>query len=60
MLKSANRNFDNDYDVEDYKLVTLCDYYSIRDNNVSEHDACSDALATGMLFKKLVDEKLNK
>ena len=60
VLKSANRNYDNDYDVEDYKLVTLCDYYTLRNNKTSAHNACSDALATGFLFKKLVDEKLNR
>lgn len=40
------------------KLDTLCEYYSIRDPRTS-HRSSSDALATGILFKKLVDEKLS-
>ena len=47
-----------DYDVEDYKLTTLCDYYGIRDNTFA-HRALSDALATGLLFKKLAQDKID-
>lgn len=50
-------DYDKEYDVEDHKLDTLCDYYSIRDNSMS-HRALSDAYATGILFKKLVREKI--
>lgn len=49
-------NYDKDYDVEDYKLDTLCDFYCIRDNN-SSHRALSDCLATGFLFQKLVAKR---
>lgn len=40
----------------DNKLTTLCDYYCIRDN-ATAHRSPSDALATGILFQKLVDLK---
>lgn len=45
----------SDYDVENHKLDTLCDYYDIR--RAQEHRADSDALATGDLFLHLVVEK---
>ena len=45
----------SDYDVEDHKLDTLCDYYNIR--RAQEHRADADALATGDLFLQLVAEK---
>lgn len=51
-------NDNYDYDVEDYKLTTLCDYYGIRDNTFA-HRALSDALATGLLFKKLAQDKID-
>lgn len=38
------------------KLTTLCDHYNIRDN-ATAHRSASDALATGILFKKLADLK---
>jgi len=44
------------YDVENYKLVTLCDYYGLRDNSFA-HRALSDAYSTALLFKQLVGEK---
>lgn len=50
-------NYDCDYDVEDYKLTTLCDYYQIRDNMFA-HRALSDALATGELFKRLAMDRI--
>lgn len=50
-------NYDCDYDVEDYKLTTLCDYYKIRDNMFA-HRALSDALATGELFKRLAMDRI--
>ena len=49
-------NYDYDYDVEDYKLSTLCEYYKLRDDSFA-HRALSDAYVTGLLFKKLVREK---
>ena len=52
----VNDNYD--YDVEDYKLTTLCDYYQIRDNAFA-HRALSDAFATGLLFKSLAQEKID-
>lgn len=50
-------NDDYNYDVEDYKLTTLCDYYNIRDNRYA-HRSLSDALATGLLFQKLAMDKI--
>ena len=50
-------DYDCDYDVEDYKLTTLCDYYQIRDNMFA-HRALSDALATGELFKCLAKDRI--
>lgn len=49
----------DDWDVVDYKLITLCDYYGIRDNS-SAHRASSDAYATGILFHMLVESKISK
>lgn len=51
----VNDNYD--YDVENYKLTTLCDYYKIRDNSFA-HRALSDALATGILFKRIAMDKI--
>lgn len=48
-------NYDRDYDVEDYKLGTLCSYYNII--IPKQHRATSDAIATGKLFLELVNEK---
>ena len=48
-------DYDSDYDVENYKLETLCDYYKITIANA--HRADADALATGDLFLRLVEEK---
>lgn len=45
----------DNYDVENYKLDTLCEYYGIYRNDA--HRALSDAYATGLLFEKLVQEK---
>ena len=51
-------DYDVDYDVIDHKLVTLCDYYYIR-NNLSAHRSSSDCLATGYLFKHLSLAKIH-
>ena len=45
--------------VENCKLVTLCDYYKIRYQG-GAHRSSSDALATGLLFRELVDERTRK
>ena len=52
-------NDNYDYDVENYKLTTLCEYYEIRDNSFA-HRAMSDALATGILFQKLSQDKITR
>lgn len=45
----------DDYDVEDYKLDTLCEHYGIyRD---TAHRSLSDCLATAMLFEHLIEDK---
>lgn len=49
-------DYDSDYDVEDHKLETLCDYYSIYRND--GHRALSDCYDTARLFKKLAEEKI--
>ena len=46
-----------DYDVTDYKLNTLCDYYDIQ--RMDAHRSLSDCLATGKLLKCLVYDKLS-
>ena len=46
-------------EVDDCKLVTLCDYYKIRYEG-GAHRSSSDALATGLLFRELVDERTRK
>ena len=51
-LGSYDIDYHKDYDVENHKLTTLCDYYEIRDNN-NAHRAASDCLATGILFDRL-------
>lgn len=51
-------NDNYDYDVEDYKLTTLCDYYKIRDD-LFAHRAISDAFATGNLFRCLAMDKID-
>lgn len=45
-----------DYDVENYKLTTLCDFYRIRDN-AGAHRSLSDAYATAILFRNLAEAK---
>lgn len=43
--------------VDNNKLTTLCDHYYIRDNSTA-HRSASDALATGLLFDRLVEQKM--
>lgn len=52
----VNDNYD--YDVDNYKLTTLCDHYKIRDN-LFAHRALSDAFATGLLFQHLAQDKID-
>lgn len=47
-------DYDSNYDVEDYKLETLCDYYGIIRNE--EHRALSDCFDTGRLFIRMADD----
>ena len=45
----------DEWDVEDYKLETLCDYYGIfRDD---AHRSLSDCYATGLVFQRLIEDK---
>lgn len=46
-----------DLNVDNNKLTTLSGHFAIRDNS-SAHRSASDALASGLLFKKLVDMKV--
>lgn len=58
-LKSFNSKYpDKYYDVNDYKLTTLCEYYKIR-GNLYAHRAESDCMATGYLLKNLAEEKIS-
>lgn len=42
------------YDVSDYKLNTLCDYFNIELHN--HHNALDDCYSTAELFLKIIDE----
>lgn len=44
-----------DYDVVNYKLTTLCDYYGIYRNDA--HRSLSDCLATVKVFQELIHDK---
>lgn len=57
--KAKSYNLVDSWDVDDYKLTTLCDYYHIRDNS-SAHRSDSDAYATALLFSELIEDKVNK
>lgn len=58
-LKSFNSKYpDRYYDVDDYKLTTLCEYYKIR-GNLYVHRAESDCMATGYLLKNLAEGKIS-
>lgn len=45
----------DEYDVENYKLTSLCDYYGIYRNDA--HRSLSDCLATAKVLKELVEAK---
>lgn len=51
-------DYEKDFDVYDYKLETLCEYYGIV--IADKHRAVADALATGKLFCSLIEEKQNR
>lgn len=46
----------DEYDVENYQLTTLCDYYHIYRNDA--HRSLSDCLATAKVLKELVEAKI--
>lgn len=46
---------DFDYDVENYKLGTLCNYYGIVPQTA--HRSLADCLATGMVLEHLIEDK---
>lgn len=56
VLARANYDYSNNYDVDDYKLGTICEHYKIYIGNV--HRAGSDCLATGKIFEKLAHAKM--
>lgn len=49
-------DYNSDYDVEDYKLETLCYYYRLHRHD--EHRALSDCYDTARVFKLLAEDKL--
>lgn len=48
-------DYSKDYDVENYKLKTLCQYYGI--TYVGAHRALADAYVTGLLLDKLAKDR---
>ena len=48
-------DYESDYDVEDHKLGTLCEYFDIV--NPSQHRAYADAYCTGLLFLEMINMK---
>lgn len=52
--KDLNEDY-YDFDVIDYKLDTLCEYYDILRNN--SHRSLSDCLATAKVFKKILENE---
>lgn len=51
-------DYDCDYDVENHKLGTLCEYFNIYIPN--QHRSFADAYCTGLLFFELVNLKQNR
>lgn len=49
-------DLEKDYDVENYKLETLCDYYGIQ--RTEAHTGIGDCIDTFILFKALLAEKI--
>lgn len=58
-VASGSYDYVENYDVDNYKLQTLCEYYGIRGDSTA-HRSASDAYATGILFQKVVDNKMEK
>ncbi len=65
LIKHGSQSYDHrlgkyvkneEYDVYDYKLETLCDYYGIYRNDT--HRSLSDCYATGLLLKHLLEDKI--
>lgn len=52
LARKVFKKSDDGFGIENYKLDTLCSELSIRDNS-SSHNALSDSLAAGLLFKEL-------
>lgn len=48
-------DYESDYDVYDYKLDTLADYYEI--TFPQQHRAAADAIVTGKVFLHMIEEK---
>lgn len=55
-LEEYDTDYESDWDVYDYKLQTLCDYYHIYIDGA--HRSAADCLATGLVFNELVDAKV--
>jgi len=54
-IGSYSDDYDTDYDVDNYKLGTLCAYYDIP--LAGAHRSSADCLATGKLFHEIVNAK---
>lgn len=54
-FETWDRDYDSGYDVSNYKLETLAEYYHI--TNPNRHSAAADAIVTGKLFLKLINDK---
>ena len=54
-LEMWETGYDSDYDIHDYKLETLADYYNI--TFPCKHRAAADAIVTGKLFLGLINDK---
>lgn len=53
--KSGEYEEVEDWDVYDYKLDTLCEYYDVYRSDA--HRSLSDSYATALIFKNLIDDK---
>lgn len=49
-------NYDKNYDVENYKLETLCNYFGI--DRMDAHRALGDCVDTAQLFRAFIEEKV--